>query len=218
MAEGIACSFYPPHKQVQLDVHECYRFQLKNNMEMRLPLFIYPLFVQEEIMTHDYLFKIYKENVCFLSVMRYNQNVGLKWFQCLSEIVVFIWKFCKYFDHYRGIMLDRTIVTWHFHIVSCLIHTVYLSFCFLNWDVNSSHYNYLAVFWQPTKKENVIGDTSIQFWFLPILILILQLRIAAGLIRQQCSPFTKFKIFKPHCLKFIVGTFFIGWHEARDAV
>lgn len=113
MAEGIACSFYPPHKQVQLDVHECYRFQLKNNMEMRLPLFIYPLFVQEEIMTHDYLFKIYKENVCFLSVMRYNQNVGLKWFQCLSEIVVFIWKFCKYFDHYRGIMLDRAIVTWH---------------------------------------------------------------------------------------------------------
>lgn len=59
MAEGIACSFYPLHKQVQLDVHECYRFQLKNNMEMRLPLFIYPLFVQEEIMTHDYLFKIY---------------------------------------------------------------------------------------------------------------------------------------------------------------
>lgn len=81
---------------------------------------------------------------------------------------------------------------------------------FFNWDVNSSHYGYLAVFWQPTKKENVIGDTSIQFWFLPILILILQLRIAAGLqmlIRQQCSPFTKFKIFKPHCLELIVGTF-----------
>lgn len=212
MAEGIACSFYPPHKQVQLDVHECYRFQLKNNMEMRLPLFIYPLFVQEEIMTHDYLFKIYKENVCFLSVMRYNQNVGLKWFQCLSEIVVFIGKFCKYFDHYRGIMLDRAIVTWHLAFSYRLMPNSYSVFVllFFNWDVNSSHYGYLAVFWQPTKKENVIGDTSIQFWFLTILILILQLRIAAGLqmlIRQQCSPFTKFKIFKPHCLELIVGTF-----------
>ena len=50
---------YPPRKQVQLDVHKCYRFQLKNNMEMRLPLFIYLLFVQEDIIIHDHLFKIY---------------------------------------------------------------------------------------------------------------------------------------------------------------